>query len=152
MGATVLYIGLSILAAGNPTADANKQDMAKLDGEWVLVSGIANGAKIPDDVVKTGRRITKNGETTVMLKGEVFMKAKFTIDATKKPKAIDYKVIEGKTKGSTRLGIFELDGDTLRLSYAVPYRDRPTDFTSKVGSEHSVSVWKRAPKDDKEKK
>jgi uncharacterized protein (TIGR03067 family) len=149
MSATVLFVGLSMLAAGDPSPEQIKQEMARLERDWVLVSGIANGHKMPDDAVKTCRRTIKNGETTVMLKGEVFMKAKFTIDPTKKPKTIDYQVLEGKTKGSTRLGIYELDGDTLRINYAVPYRDRPTDFTSKVGAEHSVSVWKRAPKEEK---
>ena len=149
MSATVLFVGLSLLAAADPTPEQIKAEMAKLDGEWVLVSASADGKPVTDDALKTGRRTIKNGETTVMLKGQVFMKAKFTIDPTKKPKAIDYQILEGKTKGSTRLGIYELDGDTLRINYAVPYRDRPADFTSKIGVEHSMSVWKRAPKDEK---
>jgi uncharacterized protein (TIGR03067 family) len=76
----------------------------------------------------------------------VFFKAKVTIDPTKKPKAIDYEMTEGPTKGKTHLGIYELDGDTVKFCFAAPGKDRPADFTSKEGSERTLSVWKKDKK------
>ena len=69
-------------------------------------------------MVTTGKRVAKDGETTITFRGQVNFKAKFTIDPTKKPKTIDYKMTEGPTKGKTHLGIYELDGDTVKFCFA----------------------------------
>jgi uncharacterized protein (TIGR03067 family) len=92
---------------------------------------------------KTGKRIAKNGETTIEIGGRVFFKAKFRIDPTKKPKTIDYTMTEGPTKGKTQLGIYELDGDTVKFCFAAPGKERPTEFTAAEGSHRTLSVWKR---------
>src|SRR5262249_60089334 len=94
--------------------DAVKQEMAKLEGEWSMVSGERNGEAIPEDVAKTGKRVSKDGETTVSFGENVLMKAKFTIDPSKKPKTIDYEFTEGMNKGKKALGIYEIDGDTVK--------------------------------------
>jgi uncharacterized protein (TIGR03067 family) len=94
--------------------------------------------------------VAKDGVTTVTIGGKPFMKAKFTIDPTKKPKTIDYMVLEGLTKGKKQLGIYELDGDTVKFCFAVPDKERPKDFTSPEGSGRTLSVWRKdRPKKDK---
>jgi uncharacterized protein (TIGR03067 family) len=126
--------------------DTKKKEMAKLEGEWSMVSGNASGQSLPEEAVKSGKRVCNDGETTITISGKVFFKAKVTIDPTKKPKAIDYEMTEGPTKGKTHLGIYELDGDTVKFCFAAPGKDRPTDFTSKEGSERTLSVWKKDTK------
>jgi uncharacterized protein (TIGR03067 family) len=74
----------------------------------------------------------------------VFFKAKITIDPSKKPKAIDYSMIEGFTKGKQQLGIYEINGDEFKASFGKPGAERPTDFSSKPGDGRTVSVWKKA--------
>ncbi len=78
-----------------------------------------------------------------MMGGQVFLKAKITLDPSKKPKTIDYRMLEGFTKGKTQLGIYELDGDTFRSCFSAPGDPRPTDFTTKAGDRRTLSVWKR---------
>jgi uncharacterized protein (TIGR03067 family) len=126
--------------------DAVKKEMALLEGEWSMVSGEANGLSMPKETVKSGKRVAKDGETTITIGGKVYFKAKFSIDPTKKPKAIDYMMTEGPTKGKTHLGIYELDGDTVKFCFAAPGKDRPTEFTAKEGSQRTLSVWKRDKK------
>jgi uncharacterized protein (TIGR03067 family) len=109
-----------------------------------MVSGEANGSSMPKEIVSTGKRIAKDGKTTITIGGRVYFKAKFSIDPTKKLKAIDYNMTAGPTKGKTHLGIYELDGDTVKFCFAAPGKDRPTDFTAKEGSQRTLSVWKRA--------
>jgi uncharacterized protein (TIGR03067 family) len=41
-------------------------------------------------------------------------------------RAIDYDMTEGPTKGEKHLGIYELDGDTVKFCFAAPGKDRPT--------------------------
>ena len=146
MRATVSVIAALALIGPTGAEDAVKKEMAQLEGEWSMVSGEANGVSLPKDTVKSGKRVAKDGETTITFGGEVYFKAKFSIDPAKKPKAIDYKMTEGPTKGKTHLGIYEVDGDTVKFCFAAPGKDRPTDFTAKEGSQQTLSVWKRAKK------
>jgi uncharacterized protein (TIGR03067 family) len=147
MRATVAVIAVLALVAGAAAAeDAVKKEMAQLEGDWSMVSGEADGQSMPKEMVATGKRVAKDGETTITIGGQVYFKAKFSIDPTKKPKAIDYTMTEGPTKGKTHLGIYELDGDTLKFCFAAPGKDRPTEFTAKEGSERTLSVWKREKK------
>ena len=126
--------------------DAVKKEMALLEGEWSMVSGEADGISLPKETVRSAKRVAKDGMTTITMGGRVYFKAKFSIDPTKKPRAIDYTMTEGPTKGKTHLGIYELDGDTVKFCFAAPGKDRPTDFTAKEGSERTLSVWKRDKK------
>jgi uncharacterized protein (TIGR03067 family) len=146
MRLTVLAFVVLALTGFADAQDAGKKEMAQLDGEWSMVSGEANGFKLPEAMVKTGKRSTKDGVTTFSLNGRVNFKAKFTIDPTKKPKTIDYEMTEGPTTGKTHLGIYKLDGDKIHFCFAAPGNDRPTDFTAKEGSQHTLSVWKRVKK------
>ena len=93
-----------------------------------------------------GKRVAKDGETTITFGGQVYFKAKFSIDPARKPRTIDYQMTEGPTKGKTHLGIYEVDGDTVKFCFAAPDSERPTDFTAKQGSQRTLSVWKRDKK------
>ncbi len=126
------------------TDDATKKEMAKLEGEWVMVSGEIGGQSMPEQFVKTGKRVCKGNETTTTISGRVFLKATFTIDPSKKPKTIDYTMTEGPTKGKKQLGIYEFDGDTVRFCFSAPDKERPTEFKTKEGEERTLSVWKKA--------
>ncbi len=141
----MVFASLALVALlGTDTGkEETRKEMARLDGEWTMVSGEIDGQLLPDELRKTAKRVARDGETTVTMGGRVFMKAQFTVDPTKKPKTIDYTFTEGPTKGKTQLGIYELDGDTVKFCFASPGKDRPTDFTTKEGSGRTLSVWKR---------
>jgi uncharacterized protein (TIGR03067 family) len=146
MGKMAALVGILILAAGDGARDAVKEETARLEGEWSMVSGEADGQSLPAETVKGGKRVAKDGVTTITLGGRVFFKAKFTIDPAKKPRAIDYAMTEGPTRGQTHLGIYELDGDTVKFCFAAPGAARPTEFTAPQGSQRTLSVWKRDKK------
>jgi uncharacterized protein (TIGR03067 family) len=145
MRATILPIAVIVLVSAAGAQDG-KKEMALLEGEWSMVSGEANGLAMPKEMVEKGKRVAKDGETTISFSGQIYLKAKFTIDSSKTPKAIDYMMTEGPTKGKTHLGIYELDGDTVKFCFAAPGKDRPTDFTANEGSQRTLSVWKRDKK------
>lgn len=125
-------------------AHDDKKDLSSLEGEWTMVSGSASGQSMPESMVKTAKRVAKDGETAITINGQIFFKAKYTIDSSKSPKTIDYDMTEGVTKGKKQLGIYKIDGETVTFCFGAPGKDRPDDFTSKPGSERTLSVWKRA--------
>ncbi len=145
MRVLVSVIAALVLVAAAGARD-DKKEMAKLEGEWTMVSGEASGMSMPREMVKTGKRVARDGETTISFGGRLYFKAKFRIDPSKKPKTIDYTMTEGPTKGKTHLGIYKLDGDTVTFCFAAPDKERPTDFTAKEGSKRTLSVWKREKK------
>src|SRR5258706_162110 len=131
---------LSNWAAGN---EAVKKDLAQLQGEWSMVSGSADGQPMPEEMRKQMKRVCKGDETTTTRAEQVFIKAKITLDPSKKPKTIDYQMTDGFTKGKTQLGIYEVEGDTFKACFAKPGDERPTDFTSQPDDGRTLSVWKR---------
>ena len=144
-----LLIGLSALvvrAAWAQDNEAAKQDQAQLQGAWTMVSGSADGQPMPDQSRAQMKRVCQGDEVTVTLAGQVFLKAKFAIDPSKKPKTIDYQMTDGFTKGKRQLGIYELVGDTFKSCFGSPGAERPADFTSKPGDGRTLSVWKREKK------
>jgi uncharacterized protein (TIGR03067 family) len=141
-----LLLGLAVLTISPARAEDNpaiKKDMAQLQGEWSMVSGTADGQPMPDALLGSCRRICKDDGITVLVGGQLMMKAKISIDPSKKPRTIDYEVTGGPNKGKRQLGIYELDGDTFKSCFGAPGDERPADFASKSGDRRTSSVWKR---------
>jgi uncharacterized protein (TIGR03067 family) len=127
-----------------PAAAVGEED--ELSGEWQMVSCIRDGYTLEPILVNSGRRIGRGGETITMFGQRVFMKARYTLDATQHPKTIDYAITAGASKGKTQYGIYEKDGELLRICYADPGQSRPSEFTSATGDGNTVTVWKPAKK------
>jgi uncharacterized protein (TIGR03067 family) len=144
---TLLVLAAPILlVAAEPPSDAAKKDLAALDGEWSMVSGERDGQAIPEEYVKSAKRVCKEGVVTVSFNDMVFLQAKLTLDPSKKPKHMDYDITDGPTKSQRQLGIYEIDGDTIKFCFSPDDKGRPTDFTAKEGSGRTLSVWKRVKK------
>ena len=124
-------------------SEAVKKDLAQLQGEWSMLSGFADGQPVPEEMRQQMKRVCKGDETTTTMAGQVFIKAKITLDPSKKPKIIDYQMTDGFTKGKTQLGIYEVDGGTFKACFGKPGAGRPTDFTSNPGDGRTLSVWKK---------
>jgi uncharacterized protein (TIGR03067 family) len=141
-----LLVGLAALAALVAAAedtDAAKKDLMQLQGTWTIVSAQRDGHALADDYVCDFKRVTKGDVTTITHKGQLYLKATFTLDPSKNPKTIDYSVTDGQSAGGSLLGIYELHGDTVKYCFANSDFGRPTDFVTKPDDSRSMSVWKR---------
>jgi uncharacterized protein (TIGR03067 family) len=82
--------------------------------------------------------------------GEAQMEGTIKLDPAKKPKQIDYKIEKSTSeawKGVTSRGIYELDGDTLKVCRTWPDNDtRPTEFAAGKDSKLILSEFKREKK------
>jgi len=118
----------------------------ELAGEWIMVSGSLDGHPLDKRLVKIGRRIVAGNDMTVMFGSDVHSKAKYTVDRSKTPAAIDIYNTAGGSAGKLQYGIYVVDGKTLKLAIAAPGRDRPDDFQSAIGDGRTVVVWTAAAK------
>lgn len=144
--ANAFLVGFSAIVASTVVhaedTEAAKKDLAAIQGEWVMVSGSADGLPLPDEMRKQMKRVCKGDETTTTMGGRMYFKAKVTLDPSKKPKAIDYEMTDGFTKGKKQLGIYEIVGDTFKSCFGAPGDPRPADFTTKASDGRTISVWK----------
>ena len=139
------FVAALLVAADKPD-DASKKDLEQMQGDWGCASTVRDGEKLGDDEAQVVFRTVKGDQYTVSVYDKPVGKGTITLDATKKPKAIDSRP-EGAAKDAPPLlGIYELDGDTLRTCYAPAGKERPKDFECKKGSGHTLTVWKREKK------
>ena len=107
-----------------------------------MVSAVFNGVPMDPAMVKWCKRITRGNVTKVVAGPQVFLNARFSLDLTKSPHAIDYFNIDGAHKGKSQTGIFELSGDTLRICVSAPGQPRPSNFSSKSVDGRSFTTWR----------
>lgn len=106
--------------------DIDKKAEAKLQGTWKVVALEAGGQKVPKNAIEKAQILIKDKK--ISLSGEARDLRPYRLDFTVKPKAID---IPGGAEKEFSKGIFDLDGDTLRLCFSQSTKlDRPKDFNT----------------------
>jgi uncharacterized protein (TIGR03067 family) len=145
LGALVLTASGGTGARADDKAEVEKE-LKKFQGTWTFESSEAGGKGLPAGELK-GLVLTFEGDKHTVKKGlEVIQVGTQKLDPSQSPKAIDVTMTEGLNKGAVMLGIYEIDGDTLRVCFDEKGKKRPTEFKSPAGSETFVNVHKRAKK------
>jgi uncharacterized protein (TIGR03067 family) len=139
---TVFGLGVSS-SAGQDKAGTGDKD--KMQGTWLADSGKKGGKDVPQDLFKGVKFVFAGDKLTMVMSKDMKMEWTFKIDPTKKPKEMDVKFEDGKTG----TGIYELDGDTLKIAHGEIGDPRPKDFVSKEGDNITVMVLKREKTDKK---
>jgi uncharacterized protein (TIGR03067 family) len=142
-----LLLASACLAAASG-ADKGKTDLDKLQGTWVTVSLVNDGKTLIDEKTPPKKgpatKLAYEGNKWLVKVGtKTVAYGTFKIDATKSPKEIDIFDDTGMKNANTKLGIYELDGDTYKFCLAPAGKPRPAEFTSKEGSGVSLGVSKR---------
>ncbi|MGE0129499.1 MAG: TIGR03067 domain-containing protein [Blastocatellales bacterium] len=146
---TLLYT-LGLIAAGGPgvwaddKADVEKE-LKKFQGTWMFESVEAGGKKLPADQFKEMTVAFEGEKYFVKMGDEVVEAATLKLDPSQSPKTFDSMVTEGPNKGTVILGIYEIDGDTLRACFDPEGKKRPTEFKAESGAQTLV-VHKRVKK------
>jgi uncharacterized protein (TIGR03067 family) len=135
--------GSGILA--DDKADLEKE-VKKFQGSWTIESSVTGGKEAPADALKGLIVIFEGAKHTVKKGDEVIQVGTQKLDPSKSPKTIDVTMTEGPNKGAVMLGIYEFDGDTLKVCFDPQGKKRPTEFKSAPGSENFVNIHKRVKK------
>lgn len=128
----------SLVAAAGPTEDAGKAEAKKLLGTWKVVDVTLSGKKLEGtDLGEKGVIrlqelnlvfIFEGDKWETRALGKVEARGTFKLDPGKKPKTFDGRIVGEE---GTQLGIYELEGDKLKLCLSDRGRkERPSDFSS----------------------
>ncbi len=149
MKAPLIVAAMSLLlVSGQQISEAAKKELQALSGRWTVTSGEAEGEKANVD---PGELVVEFKDRQLRLldaaSGEVQESGTIVgIDPTCSPKTIDLMVIVEDKKSQRVEGIYEIDGERLRLALAFRsgVKERPLAFVTKRGAEIIVLSCRRA--------
>ena len=128
----ILCSVFSLFAVGVRAEDTPEvaKDRKKFQGTWTFESVEAGGKKLPPDLFKDMTVTFEGDHYSVKMGSKVVEAATQKLDPSRSPRTLDATVTEGPNKGSVILGIYEIDGDTLKVCFDPEGKKRPTAFTS----------------------
>jgi uncharacterized protein (TIGR03067 family) len=131
-----LPTGLLIAGCGD-----TRGDREKLQGTWRATS-LERGGKAGTAGEAQRRKLVVDGNTITLWDGERReSESTFKLNPDQKPKEIDFMDSSGE-KPET-LGIYSLEGDTLKLCFGMTEKDRPALFATKAGDNRILLVFQR---------
>lgn len=130
---TLAAVAALAMFAGSASAEEKKSGKLQLKGTYEIVAGERDGKELPAEHFKGAVVIFTETEVagTDSKKKELFT-ADYELDESSKP----YKLkMTSKEKGkvSTTTGLLEVKEGIVKLTYALPGGDPPTDFATKQG-------------------
>src|SRR5262249_44389337 len=131
-------LGLAVSGGSGTLADDKadlEKEVKKFQGAWTFESSEAGGKELPASELKGFILIFEGDKHTVKKGDEVIQVGTQKLDPSKLPKAIDVTLTEGPMKGAVMLGIYEINGDTLKVCFDAQGKKRPTEFKSAPGSD-----------------
>ena len=145
--ALVLCTAGLLIATELPAQENDKQELEKLQGEWVMVSREGQRAeKIPADYVEESKLTIKGDRWTSTYRDNV-TNSTVRIDPSKEPKTLDRLFETARNRMIKRLCIYKLENSTLTICSESGSDGvlRPKEFnTGKDGG--ILIVFKRATK------
>ena len=108
-----------------------------LRGTWSLASGEKAGRAAPERDAQA-MSVVITADTLTFARGDHRESMKIALDATKTPKQIDLTASDG----TVRLGVYELDGDTLKLCLSGS-SERPKGFGTTEGTRTALMILRR---------
>jgi uncharacterized protein (TIGR03067 family) len=140
-----LALPFAIVAAPAPK---DKDDLAKLQGDWTFTSWDQSGVPLNERALPTAKWSVKDNKYTFEIQG-VAEEGTIKLDPAKKPATIDLEITAGNDKGQTQLGLYKIDGETVTFCFARPgVKERPTEFKSTEENGCILVTIKKSKKDN----
>jgi uncharacterized protein (TIGR03067 family) len=142
--AALMAVSVAVAVSPSARADATADDWKKLAGTWKVESAVLNGddatAAFKEAVLTIEERKYNVGFAGTTDLGTL------ALEPAKKPKQMTIKGTDGPNKGKTIPAIYEVDGDTLKVCYALGGKDPPTDFKSTAENKTMLVTYRRDKK------
>jgi len=140
---------LFLLLSTGTTADKEKkpltaaEEFQRFQGTWQIEAWEEVGKTLPDADLK--KRVVFFGGNIFVFRrdGKLYQAGAAQIDPAKSPRTINFTVKEGEGKDGAMLGIYSLEGDTLRICFDPLGQDRPEDFKPDAKSGFTLIALKK---------
>jgi len=124
-------------------ADEAKKELERLQGTWVMAGLEVNGEAVPEAKLQ-GTTLVIRGDKYIVKVKETTHETTIAVDPAKKPKAIDMYLPNGTDAPKLSEGVYDLDGDTLRICRNQAAGEaRPAQIGSWPNTNLFVVTWKR---------
>ena len=138
----MLVLPVAVLAVDDPSA----LDVKRMQGDWMVKTMRVDGMDLPTLDAQALFRTVEGERYAVSRYAKVIGQGTFKLDATKSPKTIDSTPVAkpgGKSSEPPKpiLGIYEFDGDKMRICNSRPGQPRPKNFEAKRFTGHTLIVW-----------
>jgi uncharacterized protein (TIGR03067 family) len=117
--AVILALALLATCPALARADDAKDEAKKLEGDWKVVSA-DSGERVSDKSPGPQQVIIRGDQITLKMKDGEGPTFRFTVDPSQKPKEMDWLKKDGSGIG----GIYELDGDDLKICFPLVPSER----------------------------
>ena len=131
--------------------EASRKELQKFQGTWIVESQELDGKPAKTEEIKA-RTFFCGADVFLIRKGsELLQLGVQKVDPTKSPKTINATISKGLYQGETMLGIYELDGDRLKVCFDIEGQNRPREFKTSAKEGRFLAVYKRVPPPSEEK-
>lgn len=122
---------------------AAKKDLDQIQGTWTMEALEVEGKLVPAEKLRGTTLVIKGDQYTTVVKDKKHT-VKIELDPAQKPKAIDMHFPDGPDLPKLSKGIYEIDGDTLRICRAqATGQERPRQFVTETNTGLFIVTWKR---------
>ena len=126
-----------------PSLSRHVEQLRQLEGVWSFASLEVDGQTYPPGAFGNSR-ILIDGDRFLTELPEANYEGVFDIDVDTTPNQIDIEFVEGPEAGNWSYGIFEQDGDSLRICLGLTGAPRPAEFRTSADSGHALEVLHRS--------
>ncbi|MDB5309871.1 MAG: hypothetical protein JWO38_4073 [Gemmataceae bacterium] len=146
------YAGLilGLLAAATGRADdpakpspSTKDELQRFQGTWQVEAWEEGGKAVAAGDVKE-RAVFFGGNVFIFRRGgKVYQAGSVQLDPSKSPRTVNLVVKEGEGKDGVLLGVYALDGDTLKLCFDPQGQTRPGGFKPDAKAGFAVATLRK---------
>jgi len=137
------FLAASVLVAADTPSKTTRDDRDRFQGTWRVVTLVDNGKQAPREAIQDARLIFEGNHFSLQGARQDY-RGTFKLDQDQDPKSLDctYHEVGGSDNGRA-FGIYELDGNRLKLCWRHGGKERPHAFTSTEGSGTRLLIAER---------
>src|SRR5262249_25292680 len=129
--------------AGAQPDPAIENELRRLQGSWQIEMQEENGDQVSADDLK-GRTILFGKDTFFLRQDQrVVQIGMLKLNPNKTPSTVNAVIMQGDKKGDIMQGIYELNGDSLKICLDTEGQERPKEFKTAPKSGFKLMVLKR---------